>query len=52
MLGHDEVQSVLEEQGRVDVSCDFCGRAYGFDPVDAEQLFASDQQFDAGRTRH
>jgi molecular chaperone Hsp33 len=38
-LGYDEAQSVLAEQGRVAVNCDFCNRAYVFDAVDIAQLF-------------
>lgn len=52
MLGRDEVRSILAEQGRVDIACDFCGRQYRFDPVDAEQLFASESIDGAGPTRH
>ncbi|WP_206606612.1 Hsp33 family molecular chaperone HslO [Steroidobacter cummioxidans] len=39
-LGPEEVRSVLAEQGHVEVRCDFCNRAYRFDSVDIEQLFA------------
>jgi molecular chaperone Hsp33 len=39
-LGAEEVRSVLVEQGHVEVRCDFCNRAYRFDSVDVEQLFA------------
>ena len=39
-LGHDEVQSILKEQGSVDVDCEFCGRRYSFDLVDVESLFS------------
>jgi molecular chaperone Hsp33 len=39
-LGPEEVRSVLVEQGHVEVRCDFCNRAYRFDSVDVEQLFA------------
>jgi molecular chaperone Hsp33 len=39
-LGADEIQSVLAEQGQVEVTCDFCNRAYVFDAVDVAQLFA------------
>ncbi len=39
MLGRDEVESVLREQGEVDVRCEFCGAAYAFDLVDAARLF-------------
>lgn len=39
-LGKEEVDSVIEEQGRVDVGCDFCGVRYLFDSVDVSELFA------------
>ncbi len=39
-LGEAETRSVLAERGDVQVSCDFCNRAYVFDAVDVEQLFA------------
>ena len=42
MLGHDEVRSILRERGNVEVDCEFCGRHYVFDAVDAEQVFAAD----------
>ena len=31
-----------EEQGKIDVNCDFCNTHYQFDKVDAAQLMASD----------
>ncbi|PWT71811.1 MAG: Hsp33 family molecular chaperone HslO [Proteobacteria bacterium] len=52
LLGHDEVRSILRERGAVDVSCEFCNRRYAFDPVDAEQIFASEVMTRAGTTRH
>lgn len=39
-LGAEEVRSVLAERGNVEVRCDFCNRAYQFDPVDVEQIFS------------
>ena len=42
MLGQDEINSILEEQGKIEVNCDFCNAHYRFDPVDAAQLLASD----------
>ncbi|MET0279864.1 MAG: Hsp33 family molecular chaperone HslO [Steroidobacteraceae bacterium] len=39
-LGRLEVESILEEQGAVTVTCEFCQRPYRFDAVDAAQLFA------------
>ena len=38
-LGTEEVESILAEQGQIDVGCDFCGAEYRFDPVDAAGLF-------------
>ncbi|MDZ7856565.1 Hsp33 family molecular chaperone HslO [Sphaerotilus sp.] len=40
-LGRDEVESVLAEQGQVEVTCEFCGQRQTFDPVDAAELFLS-----------
>lgn len=39
-LGTAELDSVLTEQGKVEVHCDFCNRAYVFDAIDVAQLFA------------
>ena len=38
-LGREEVDSVVAEQGRVNVGCEFCGTRYYFDAVDAGELF-------------
>jgi molecular chaperone Hsp33 len=35
MLGRDEVESILAEQGQVSVNCEFCHAQYKFDPIDA-----------------
>lgn len=39
MLGREEIESILSEQEQVEVSCNFCGKPYQFDPVDCAQLF-------------
>jgi molecular chaperone Hsp33 len=52
LLGREEVQSILAERDHVEVGCEFCGRQYVFDPVDAEQVFASEIQRSAGLTKH
>jgi molecular chaperone Hsp33 len=49
MLGHAEVLSILEEQGKVETTCDFCGEVYDFDPVDCEQLFITTHLVDGIR---
>jgi len=38
-LGAQEVESILEEQGAIEVTCEFCGTPYSFDRVDASALF-------------
>ncbi|MBC7610936.1 MAG: Hsp33 family molecular chaperone HslO [Polaromonas sp.] len=38
-LGTEEIESVIAERGSVDVTCEFCGAQYNFDPVDAAQIF-------------
>jgi molecular chaperone Hsp33 len=40
-LGREEADSIVAEQGEIDVACDFCGQQYRFDAVDAAQLFAA-----------
>ena len=42
MLGNDEISSILEEQGKIEVNCDFCNTHYSFDKVDAAQLLKSE----------
>ncbi len=40
-LGEEEVRDILAERGGVEVRCEFCNRAYRFDPVDAARVFAA-----------
>jgi molecular chaperone Hsp33 len=51
-LGQEEVRGIVEEQGEVRVNCDFCGRPYVFDSVDAEQLFSETTPPEGDDTRH
>jgi len=51
-LGEAESRSVVEEQGQVEVRCDFCNRAYVFDAIDIEQLFKSDMAGDGSASLH
>ncbi len=41
-LGTEEVADILAEQGQVEVNCDFCNTAYGFDAVDCAELFKAE----------
>ena len=39
-MGREEVHKVVEEDGEVRVTCEFCGTTYRYDAIDAELLFA------------
>lgn len=39
VLGEQEAQDILEEQGEIDIRCDFCNKEYAFDPIDIALLF-------------
>lgn len=38
-LGQEESDSILQEQGLIEVGCEFCGQQYRFDAVDVGHLF-------------
>jgi molecular chaperone Hsp33 len=40
MIGEAEARDALEEQGRIEVICEYCGRRRHFDAVDIERLFS------------
>ena len=40
-LGQEEADSILADQGEIDVACEFCGQQYRFDAVDAAQIFTA-----------
>ena len=52
MLGKSEVDSVLAEQGKVEVNCDFCNKHYAFDAVDVAALFVSDPVIKTSNAQH
>jgi molecular chaperone Hsp33 len=43
-LGREEIDSIIAEQGRVDVGCEFCGQHQLFDPVDVGELFTPSEK--------
>lgn len=51
-MGEEDVRSLVEERGKVDVDCEFCGRRYEFDAVDVEQLFADEVDAHTPPTLH
>lgn len=40
-LGEEELKPLLVERGRVDVTCEFCGKQYGYREVEVRELFAA-----------
>ena len=38
VLDADDLHSLLEELGRIDVDCEFCGTRYSYDAIDVGQL--------------
>ncbi|MFO0102457.1 MAG: Hsp33 family molecular chaperone HslO [Betaproteobacteria bacterium] len=52
-LGRGEVEDILREQDRVEVTCDFCNQVQSFDAVDVGQLFATgDSRNEVPERRH
>jgi len=52
MLGEEEISSILEEQGKIEVNCDFCNTHYSFDQVDAAQLLATEVASQSSKQIH
>ncbi len=51
-LGKAEVDSILAEHDEVEINCEFCGREYRFDAVEAAQLFTTSRGVEPAATRH
>jgi molecular chaperone Hsp33 len=53
-LGQEEVREVLQEQGAVTVTCDFCNRPYQYDAAAVEALFRAEaeQGRESGQALH
>lgn len=47
-LGADEVNDIIEEQGKVEITCEFCDSLYAYDAVDVLALFKGVTTSDAG----
>ncbi|SHI28053.1 Hsp33 family molecular chaperone HslO [Pollutimonas bauzanensis] len=39
MLGREEIEDILSEREKIDISCNFCGKPYQFDAIDCAGLF-------------
>jgi molecular chaperone Hsp33 len=52
-LGRDEVDSIIDERGTVEVTCDFCNARQTFDAIDVAQLFRTGSARDVpARAQH
>lgn len=51
-MGRGEVMGIIESEGAVEISCQFCNRHYRFDAVDVEQLFTEQPVSEGGSARH
>jgi molecular chaperone Hsp33 len=51
-LGEEELEGILQEQGRIEVGCEFCGENYLFDRVDVETLLSGEGLVNPSETRH
>lgn len=52
MLGDEEISSIIEEQGNIEVNCDFCNHLYTFDKVDAVQLMVAETVINSSQEIH
>lgn len=53
MLGQAEVEEGLQEQGKLSINCDFCGKHYEFDAIDCAHLFLeANKKADSNEQRH
>lgn len=51
-LGLTEARSIIEEQKKIQVDCEFCNAQYSYDSIDVDTLFASSTQSSPSPTRH
>jgi len=51
-LGKEEIDSILAEHGEIEIACEFCGREYRFDAVEAAQLFTASRGVEPAATKH
>ncbi|MEE8527645.1 MAG: Hsp33 family molecular chaperone HslO [Gammaproteobacteria bacterium] len=52
MLGAEDIKQLAEQQGDVQVRCQFCNQAYTFDTVDVESLFTTEAVAPASTRKH
>jgi molecular chaperone Hsp33 len=51
-IGRGEAEAAVREDGKAEVTCEFCNTRYQFDRVDLEQIFRTTENAPAAPTRH
>ena len=51
-LGKAEASEILEAEGEISVSCEFCGANYNFDQIDVDQVFGDGAVAPSSATTH
>ena len=51
-LGKTEINNLIEDQGEVAITCEFCNSNYRFDKIDLEQLFTQGDIQSPSLSRH
>jgi molecular chaperone Hsp33 len=51
-MGQEEAEAALQQDGKVEVACEFCNRRYSFDAVDVYALFSPAITHKVPRGRH
>jgi molecular chaperone Hsp33 len=51
-LGKAEIDEIIEEQGEIAITCEFCNANYSFDKIDLEQLFVHGDIASPSLTQH
>jgi molecular chaperone Hsp33 len=51
-LGRDEAMAAIQDDGRVEVTCEFCNTRYHFDRIDLEQVFRALPDAPSSPTAH
>lgn len=52
MLGKAEVESILSEQEKIEINCDYCNKLYTFDAVDSATLFTDNNAPNSSKAVH
>ena len=51
-MGRAELEDILNEQGNIEVGCEFCGERYCFDQIDVEKILSQKSAVNDSQTRH